>query len=204
MIRSSHSRRRRLPSPALVVSCIALAVALSGVGYAAVALPPKSVGTKHLKDNAVTAKKVKNGTLVKADHAPGVIPAGARILMTTSTPAVALTAVAPEVEVVQTLALPAGTFFVEADVIVLNNSDAGIARPRCFLRGSETPTGGGFNGLIQPLAPNGGSDVWRLVIPLAGSVRLSAPGEVRVDCNKAAVGEDATAIATLRATRMQG
>jgi len=69
----------RRPSPAMVVSCIALAVALSGTGIAAVtaALPRNSVGTVQLKNNAVTSAKVANGSLLKADFASGQLPAGA-------------------------------------------------------------------------------------------------------------------------------
>ncbi|MDX6569730.1 MAG: hypothetical protein QOH15_2308, partial [Gaiellales bacterium] len=52
-------RLRRHPSPALVVSCLALAVALGGTGYAAVVLPANSVGTKQLKQGAIVAAKVK-------------------------------------------------------------------------------------------------------------------------------------------------
>ena len=48
---------RRL-SPALVVSLLALFVALGGTGYAAFSLPTNSVGTKQLKNGAVTSKKV--------------------------------------------------------------------------------------------------------------------------------------------------
>jgi hypothetical protein len=47
------------PSPAMVVACIALAVALGGTSYAAITLPKNSVGTKQLKKNAVTSVKVK-------------------------------------------------------------------------------------------------------------------------------------------------
>lgn len=48
---------RRL-SPALVVSLLALFVALGGTGYAAFSLPTNSVGTNQLKNGAVTSKKV--------------------------------------------------------------------------------------------------------------------------------------------------
>ena len=68
---------RRRPSPAMVVACIALLVALSGTGLAAVAaLPINSVGTVQLKSNAVTSAKVKNRSLVKADFAAGQLPVG--------------------------------------------------------------------------------------------------------------------------------
>jgi hypothetical protein len=55
------------PSPAMVVACIALAVALGGTSYAATKLPAGSVGTKQLKKNAVTSPKVKNNAITGAD-----------------------------------------------------------------------------------------------------------------------------------------
>jgi hypothetical protein len=58
---------RHRPSPAMVVACIALALALGGTSYAAIKLPAKSVGTKQLKRNAVTSPKVKNNALTGAD-----------------------------------------------------------------------------------------------------------------------------------------
>lgn len=62
-------RHRHRPSPALVVACLALAVALSGTGYAAFKLPRGSVGTIHLKKGAVTSPKVRNGSLTLLDLA---------------------------------------------------------------------------------------------------------------------------------------
>jgi hypothetical protein len=66
----------RRPSPALVVSLVALSVALGGTGYAAVVLPANSVGTKQLKRNAVTTAKIQNASLLAADFKPGQLPAG--------------------------------------------------------------------------------------------------------------------------------
>jgi hypothetical protein len=71
----------------MVVACLALLVALSGTGIAAVAaLPFNSVGTAQLKGNAVTngkiaanavtGAKVRNGSLQRADFAAGQLPAG--------------------------------------------------------------------------------------------------------------------------------
>jgi len=57
------------PSPALVVACLALLVALSGTGYAAVVLPRGSVGTPQLKTGAVTSIKVHDGALKLVDFA---------------------------------------------------------------------------------------------------------------------------------------
>jgi hypothetical protein len=54
---------RRIPSPAMVVACLALMVALGGTSYAAIKLPANSVGTKQLKKGAVTGVKVKKNAL---------------------------------------------------------------------------------------------------------------------------------------------
>ena len=54
------------PSPALIVALIALMVSLGGTGYAAFTLPRNSVGTKQLKNGAVTPAKVKRHSLTGA------------------------------------------------------------------------------------------------------------------------------------------
>src|SRR4029079_2564393 len=71
-------RRRYVPSPAMVVACIALAVALTGTGYAITALPRGSVGTPQLKRGAVVSAKVKDHSLLRRDFRAGQIPAGAQ------------------------------------------------------------------------------------------------------------------------------
>jgi hypothetical protein len=70
-----HLSRFR-PSPALVVACVALIVALGGTTYAAIKLPPNSVDNRALRRNAVTASKIKNGTVGTSDLAPGVLRRG--------------------------------------------------------------------------------------------------------------------------------
>jgi hypothetical protein len=69
----------------MAVSVVALVVALGGTGYAAIALPKNSVGSKQikrggvkasdLKTGAVTSRSVRDGTLGPADFAGG-LPAG--------------------------------------------------------------------------------------------------------------------------------
>ena len=54
---------RRLPSPAMVVACTALAVALGGTSYAAITLPRNSVGTKQLQKNSITAFKLQSNSV---------------------------------------------------------------------------------------------------------------------------------------------
>jgi hypothetical protein len=64
------------PSPALVIACAALTVALGGVGYAATVIPRNSVGPLQLKANSVNSSKVLNGSLIRADFRAGSIPRG--------------------------------------------------------------------------------------------------------------------------------
>ena len=72
--------RRLRPTPSMVVACTALLFALAGTSVAAYqqVVPRNSVGTLQLKNNAVTAAKVKNGSLVRADFRSGQVPAGPR------------------------------------------------------------------------------------------------------------------------------
>jgi hypothetical protein len=70
----------------MVIACLALLVALSGTGYAVSNLPPQSVGSAQLKDNAVTntkiansavtSEKVRNRSLLAIDFLPGQLPRG--------------------------------------------------------------------------------------------------------------------------------
>jgi hypothetical protein len=65
---------RHRPSPAMVVACIALLVALTGTSVAAVqALAPNSVGTAQIRANAVTAPKIKNGNVTNAKLANNAV-----------------------------------------------------------------------------------------------------------------------------------
>lgn len=53
----------RLPSPPMVVACIALLLALSGTGYAAFKLPRNVVTTVHVKDGTLLARDFRSGQL---------------------------------------------------------------------------------------------------------------------------------------------
>jgi len=70
----------------MLVGLLALFVALSGTSYAAIVLPKNSVGTRQIKpggvrssdiaSNAVTSRKVKNGSLLLSDFKPGLLVGG--------------------------------------------------------------------------------------------------------------------------------
>jgi len=66
------------PTPAILIACIALAISLSGVSYAAFVLPANSVGSKQLKKNAVVSSKVEDGSLLRSDFKRGQLPRGTR------------------------------------------------------------------------------------------------------------------------------
>jgi hypothetical protein len=61
------------PSPALVIACLALFVALGGVGYSAVKLKANSVKSKAIKSNAVTAPKIASGAVTSGKIADNAV-----------------------------------------------------------------------------------------------------------------------------------
>jgi hypothetical protein len=132
---------RRRPSVSMIVSMLALSIALGGTGYAASQLPAKSVGTKQLKTGAVTSAKVADKSLKAGDFAPGQLPAGPQ------GPsdgwfvqgAVAVTLPQTFVEVAGA-DLPAGSYLVSGSTGLVDlMSPDGIAR--CAIRaGAVAPT----------------------------------------------------------------
>ena len=66
-------RARRLLTPANVISCVALFVALGGTGWAGQVLGKSSVGTAQLKSKAVTTSKIADSAVTKAKFAAGVV-----------------------------------------------------------------------------------------------------------------------------------
>ena len=61
---------RLIPSPALVVASLALALSLGGVGYAAA-----KIGTQEIANDAIISVKVKDHSMRPADLAPAVAKA---------------------------------------------------------------------------------------------------------------------------------
>lgn len=61
-----------------VVGYVALFIALGGTSYAAIKLPANSVGTRQVKNSAITSAKVRNGTLRPQDFASGTARRGVR------------------------------------------------------------------------------------------------------------------------------
>jgi hypothetical protein len=70
---SCAATRRRRPTATLVIASLALFMSLGGTSYAAV--KAKSIGTKQLKDNAVTSGKIARNGVTASDIRAGVIDA---------------------------------------------------------------------------------------------------------------------------------
>ena len=63
------------------IAYLALFIALGGTSYAAISLPANSVGTRQIRNGAVTIKKVANGSITpaKLDDISGSIAMWARV-----------------------------------------------------------------------------------------------------------------------------
>ena len=73
----ARSKRSFRPSPAMIVACIALFVAMGGVGVAALKLSKNSVKTKTIKNGAVTTPKfAANALAPNAAKLNGVAASG--------------------------------------------------------------------------------------------------------------------------------
>jgi hypothetical protein len=68
---NNHPTFKHLPSPALVVACIALIVALGGVGYAAVAIPKNSVGSAQVRNGSLQQSDLSKRTITALHGARG-------------------------------------------------------------------------------------------------------------------------------------
>jgi hypothetical protein len=66
---------RHRPSPAMVIACAALLIALTGTSIAAVeaSVPKNSVGSAQLKNNAVTAAKIASNAVTSAKIASNAV-----------------------------------------------------------------------------------------------------------------------------------
>ena len=73
--------RKTRPTPATIISVLALVVATGGTSYAALSITGKdvvnqSLSGKDIENQSITGKDVKNASLKGKDFAPGQLPAG--------------------------------------------------------------------------------------------------------------------------------
>src|SRR5579862_9739979 len=85
---SAQPARRRI-TPALAVATAALVVSVAGSGYAAIAIPQHSVGTRQLKEHAVGPKQLQQRAVTAGKIVPG---AGVSVLYTRASNTVSVAA----------------------------------------------------------------------------------------------------------------
>ena len=187
----------RRPSPALVISIIALVFAATGTGWAVTRLPRSSVGTAQLKNGAVVSSKVKDGSLLASDFAAGQLPAGATGATGARGPSDAWVATASSVPVahtgttvIESAALSAGSYTTNAMVGIADSGGSVSPGVVCSLSPTTYDTGFLSAGQTVP-------------VTLVGAVTLTSAGTIGVTCH----GKDSTAItattATLVVTRVE-
>lgn len=212
---------RLRPSPAMVVASLALLVALAGTGYAAIRLPANSVGTAQLKNGAVTAVKVKRGTLLNSDFKAGQLPRGARGFTGSPGPPgpagspgpagppgpsngfvfskAGAVGVGSSSATIASLSLPAGNYLVSAKAVLLSAGPKGTTVTCKLVAGAATDQASTRLG--------DGTDVNQtqaLIAPAA----LSAAGSATLSCSTSGgtaeasqIAVAAVQVATLTATK---
>ena len=202
-------------TPSLVISILALIIALGGASYAAIKIPAKSVGTKQLKRNAVstpklkrnavtTAKikpgsiaaarlresavnsaKVRDGSLEVQDFAAGVIP-GQTWYSSRDDSAFLVLDTGPLADVVSTPELPAGNYVAIARANILGGAAASTV-----LCSMTTDAAQNFTVAASATFP----------LAMSGVARLPEPSSLTLQCNKSA-GTPQIAQAHLTAIRV--
>lgn len=183
-------------SPALVVASIALLVALTGTSVAAVqqVLPRNSVGAKHVKKNAITTKKIRNGTLLRADFKRGQLPRGLRgpagpagqrgpsdVRQIADGTATAWSAT---FATQRSLSLPVGSWLVSATLAADSNAAAGTTQT-CQCRLS---VGGTVVDQVELTLGGSTESSERAAITLQGGRTLAAAGTADLQCQSTGTG----------------
>jgi hypothetical protein len=183
-------------SPALVVASLALLVAMTGTSVAAVqqVLPRNSVGAKHVKKNAITTKKIRNGTLLRADFKRGQLPRGLR---GPAGPAGqrgpsdvrqiadgATTAWSSTFATQRTLSLPVGSWLVTATLGVDSNGAAGTTQT-CTCRLS---VGGTVVDQVELVLGGNATVNEKAAITLQGGRAITAAGNADLQCQSTGAG----------------
>jgi len=181
----------RRPTPAFVVSVIALMISLGGTSYAAFTLPKNSVGTKQLKNKAVTAGKLAPKAIAlfkgrKGDRGPQG-PQGVQGIQGVQGPVGPSNGYfAKSVTSAVSLPVPAGDYMVYAEASI-GNSTSSPVQASCFLsaNGTALSAQNGSNGVTIPLNPGNGE------VSDEGVVHLSAAGTLENTCNGGTTFSDA-------------
>ena len=152
---------RRKPSPALVISLIALFVAMGGTAYALVITGANvkngSLTGKDLKKNTITGTQIRESKVGKVPKAKVADKVGNKTAASVTTRAFFAAQKTPkgftgDETLIGKISLPAGAFIISAKVTT-SNSATGTLRATCFLRAGSSedqgtvalPPGNGAN-----------------------------------------------------------
>lgn len=134
------------------VAYVALFVALGGTSYAAVALPAGSVGTRQLRNGAVTNAKIASHSLRASAFAAGVVPKGLKteiipgIFGLPSCPSSGCPALSPGTSVTLGVNCPAGTTIVGGGYSTPYPADVEVSADRPVAAGQGNPIAGAGGG----------------------------------------------------------
>jgi hypothetical protein len=192
---NTHSDRRwRPPTPSagLLVAIVALVVALSGTAYAGMTLGKNSVGTKQLKNKAVTNDKLAKAAVGNGKIAKGAITSGklSTKLVAPSATALAKVTYVQSADITSPKAPTAGTpsdtkgsidcptgtsaisggFTTSAAALEINESQPTFTTP------GQAATG--WDGFIDNFDINNDHtfSVWAICAPVTTGVSPSGPG----------------------------
>ena len=188
----------RRGSYANVTATLALVVALSGTSYAAVVvtganIKDGSIKTADLGKGAVTSPKVKNGSLLAKDFKAGQLPKA----FATSHDAPVAVANATDV---LTLAVPAGSFVVNAKLDLANFDTTQTVLARCTLTAGTTADQVRFRLMEGGQTPRR-MDTAAVALQLAHT--FDGAGSVVLSCDSFGVSTGA-ANSKITATRVSG
>ena len=156
-------------SPSLVISVIALFVALGGASYAAIKIPKNSVGTNQLKNRAVNSNKVKDGSLLLKDLKSGEVKSNAW----EGTKDATLTPIPSSfTPVVTTNTLPKGNYVLLGRVNIIGGGSV-VNRIICSLGSDAAQNFTVGTTAVLPLSLN-------------ATISLSSPEEAALSCLKTA------------------
>lgn len=193
-------------TPSLVISILALVVALGGVSYAAIKIPKNSVGTKQLRKGAVAtsklkknsvnapkiradsinSSKVKDGTIQAQDLAAGVIPGQTWQASRPGDPVLLDLAAGDLQTIAATPVLEPGSYVISGRANVV-----GGPAQSTVLCSLESDAAQNFTVAASSVFP----------LSMAATATLTEPGEIALRCNKSA-GTPRIAQAHVIATRV--
>lgn len=158
---------RRTPSPALIISLIALFVAMGGSAYALVItgadVKNGSLTGKDLRKNTLTGTQIRESRVGKVPKAKVADRVGNRTAAAVTTRAFFAAQKTPKGftgndTLIGKISLPGGAYIISAKVTA-SNSSTGVLRATCFLRAGASedrgtvalPPGAGANTGVIPL-----------------------------------------------------